>query len=159
MTETIDGLKKRLLVAKAEFDRIPLSGVGPLGPPDPATGEQWNRANVLGHMAEILPFWTSQIHAVVAGASSIGRGAIGTKARRGAIDDGPERSEEELRAEIDRGVTGVLDLFDGLSAADLDREADHVRATETRRKRVSELLEQLLVNHFEAHVRQLRELS
>jgi hypothetical protein len=55
MTEITDGLKKRLLDAKAEFDRIPVSGPGRLGPPDPATGEQWNRANVLGHMAEILP--------------------------------------------------------------------------------------------------------
>lgn len=159
MTEATDGLRRRLLDAKAELDRIPVSGPGRLGPPDPATGEQWNRTNVLGHMAEILPFWTDQIKAVVAGAPRIRRDSSGSRARRQAIDLGADKGEEKLRDEIDHGVQGVLDLLGALSPADLAIEADHVRATETRRKNVAELFEQLIVNHFESHVRQLQELS
>ena len=159
MTDEIEGLQKRLEDAREQFERLQSDGPGTLGPPDPATGEQWNRANVLGHMAEILPFWTGQIRGVIGGATRLGRDPADTAARRRAIDEGQKAEEAALRAEIEHGLDGVFTLLSEVTPAQLDLEAEHVRATETRTRRVGELVDQLLVHHFEVHVHQLQELG
>ena len=159
MTDEIEDLKKRLQDARERFERLPLDGPGRLGPPDPATGEQWSRANVLGHMGEILPFWTGQIREVISGATRLGRDSADTQARRRAIDEAQKAGEDRLRRQVEDGLDGVFRLLSEVTLAQLDLEADHVRATETRTKRVGELLDQLLVHHFDVHVRQLQELD
>ncbi|MGH7861547.1 MAG: hypothetical protein ACREOS_04835, partial [Candidatus Dormibacteraceae bacterium] len=73
MTE-IEALRDRVVAARDEFRQIPGSGPHRLGPPDPATGERWSAGNVLGHMANILPFWSGQISAALEGTAWIGRG-------------------------------------------------------------------------------------
>jgi maleate isomerase len=155
----VASLRRRLLAARDELHTISVSPPDRFGPPDPDTGERWNRGNVLGHMAEILPFWSAQIMAAAKGATSIGRTAEGNQRRRSAIDSGPERDEDSLMADIDAAVAEVLAQLDRLSPAELDIRVDHVRANETKVKSLRELLDQLLVHHFEVHVEQLRELS
>lgn len=155
----VDSLRERLLAARAEFRQIPVSDPERLGEPDPATGERWNRGNVLGHMSNILPFWSGQISAALEGATWIGRGEGGYERRRQAIDSGREVPEEVLRSDVEKGLDQVLELLDRIRPEDLDLEFEHRRATETKRKSVRVLLDELLVKHFEDHVRQLSEIS
>lgn len=158
MTE-VEWLRDRTLRAADQMRLIGRASPARLGPPDADTGERWGRGNVLGHLAESLPFWTAQLGKVADGQYTIGRGEAGYRERRRAIDAGPSRDETELRAEIDRGIAGIVALLAQLSSSDLGVEVTYVRATEDRRTTVRQLVEELLVYHLETHTEQLRLLS
>lgn len=156
---SIAGFRRRVIAARNEFHGIPMAGRGEYGPPDPVTGERWDRSNVLAHMCDLLPFWTGQIRSVLGGATWVGRGDNGYAARRGAIASGPGRAEAELRACIERGIDELLDVLNQLTPVDLEMRIEHRRASETRVRPLEELVDTILVSHLEAHVRQLRELT
>ncbi|HLH70778.1 MAG TPA: DinB family protein [Candidatus Dormibacteraeota bacterium] len=152
-------LRQRVLRSRERLHAIPYLGNGEPGPPDPETGERWNRGHVLGHLGDVLRFWPVQVRAVLAGAAWVGRGEDGYADRRRAIESGPERDERALREEIDAGIDDLLRLLEEASSADLGRLVEHRRARETRSKTVGGIIEQVLVAHLESHVRQLEELS
>jgi hypothetical protein len=138
---------------------VPQIGPGTPGPADPETGERWDRANVLGHVAEMLPYWTEWGWAVSRGAGSFGRDEPGARARREGIDGGAAQAEETLRGRIDAGAEGVLELLDALRDADLERGVTYHGSEGTREVTLEHLVDDLLVGHLEAHVRQLTELT
>ena len=86
--ERVEEYRRRLVAAREQLRAVPQIGPGSPGPADPETGEQWDRANVLGHVAEMLPYWTAQGRTVLAGADSFGRDEPGSWARREGIDGG-----------------------------------------------------------------------
>src|SRR3984893_9584089 len=100
----LESYRRRAREAGAALAAFPLVGRGGLGPADGKHGERWNRSNVFGHVAEMLPYWTVQVREVMGGATQIGRDEAGSLRRRGAIDSGPGAAEEELRRDIARGV-------------------------------------------------------
>jgi hypothetical protein len=155
----IEALRQRVLAARRDLHELPLVGRGSLGPPDEKTGERWDRGNVLGHTAEMLPFWCGQVRAICAGGAELSRGEEGYALRRLGIEGWAERDEGALRMEIDRGIEDLLRLLEELTPADLERQALYRSATGEREIDVRYPLEQLLVGHLEAHVRQLAELS
>jgi hypothetical protein len=159
--DRVEAYRRRLVAAREELRAVPLIGRGAPGPADPETGERWDRANVLGHVAEMLPYWTAQGRTVLAGAEEFGRDEPGARARRQGIDGGAAQAEEAVRGEIDAGAEGVLELLDDLRDADLDRRATfHGMGSEgTREVTLEHLVDHLLVGHLEAHVRQLAELT
>ena len=125
---------------------------------DPATGEQWGPGNVLGHMSDILPFWTGEIRRALGGAEWIGRGDDGYGVRRRAIDAGPSRDRDELRAAVVTGIDGVRALLDELRHEDLARAIEHRRAAGIEQKTIGQAVDDVLVRHLESHVRQLSEV-
>lgn len=151
-------LRERVEVATAEFDKLDLLSPGHLGPPDPTTGEQWGPGNVLGHMSEILPFWTGEIRRALGGAEWIGRGDDGYDVRRRAIDVGPGRDRDELRVAVLDGIDGVRSLLADLCDEDLDRPIEHRRAVGIEQKTIGDAVDDVLVRHLESHVRQLSEV-
>jgi hypothetical protein len=159
--DRVDEYRRRLVVAREQLRAVPQIGRGEPGPADSETGERWDRANVLGHVAEMLPYWTEWGWAVVGGAESFGRDEPGARARREGIDGGAAQAEETLRLRIDAGAEGVLELLDSLRDADLDRRVTfHGMGREgTRDVTLEHLVGDLLVGHLEAHVRQLTELT
>ena len=138
---------------------MPVSEHAEPGPADPKTGESWHRGNVLGHVAEMLPFWTAQLELASKGAGEVGRDESGYEMRREGVHRGDAANEAELRLEVDTGITGVLALLDGLPAEDLEREVLFHGRDGDRRARIHELIDFLVVGHFEEHVDQVAALS
>ena len=155
----LEALRARLISVRAELVRLPISSPRHTGPTDPSTGESWHRGNVLGHLSEMLPYWTDQIRRAAAGAGKMGRDEAGTAERRHGIDRGDAAAEAELKRAVDRGIEGVLKLMDKLTPDDLKRTvAFHSRAGD-REAQVGELLQSLVVGHVEEHVAQLAEFA
>jgi hypothetical protein len=152
-------LRARVIQARTRFDAVPEIGVGELGPPDPATGERWNRLHVLGHMAEALPFWTGEIRKGLGGAGWIGRGEGGNEDRGAAIDSAPASDETGLRARVRAGIDGLLALLAEVERSDLSRVVEFRGPAETSSRSIRSVLEGTLVRHLEIHVQQLEELT
>lgn len=156
---TVAGLRTRLEVARELFAGMPRAGRGVPGPPDEKTGERWDRGNVLGHVAELLPFWTAQARNVRAGAREFGRGEEGYRRRREGIDAGGRLGEEELHRQIQAGIAGLDGFLAELDDADLARRATYRARSGDREMELGEVLDELLVGHVEEHATQLAQLS
>lgn len=155
----LEGFRARVASAREALAAAPFAGAGQPGPADEKTGESWDRTNVLGHLAEMLPYWTSQVRAVIGGAREMGRGEAGYAHRRAGIDSGRTTGEAELRARIDAGLEGLLLLLGEMGEEDLDRQVGYRSRDGERRVDLRFVLEDLLVGHTEAHLRQLQELT
>lgn len=159
----VEQLRQRLAAASARLERIPPGGpeaLGVYGAPDPASGERWHRGNVLGHVAEMLPFWTAQCQAVVgSGARVVGRDQAGTAARRTGIERGAEVPEAELRAVVVEAVAEVDAFLGSVSGDDLERRLVYRSTSGEREMSLGELVEANLVGHLEGHLDQLEELE
>jgi hypothetical protein len=155
----LESYRRRAREAKAALAALPLVGRGDLGPPDEKTGERWDRSNVFGHVAEMLPYWTLQVREVMGGATQIGRDEAATLRRREAIDSGPAAPEEGLRRDIERGVGGLQGLLDEMREEDLDRTTLFIAQSGNREIELREVLEILLIGHLEGHIDQLRQLE
>jgi DinB superfamily len=152
-------LRARVIAARESLARLPISRPRHAGPPDPSTGEAWHRGNVLGHMGEMLPYWTDQVRRAKAGSGKIGRDAAGRAKRRDAIDSGDAAGEAGLKRSVDRGLEGVLKLMEKLTPDDLERHVVFHDREGEREARVGELLQTLVVGHVEDHLAQLASLD
>jgi hypothetical protein len=152
-------LRSRLMAARARLEGLPLASRLDAGPTDPTTGERWHRGNVLGHMNEMIDYWTVQLRSAGAGSREVGRDEAGYESRRHGIDGGNAATETELKIAVDEGIGRAIALLDSLSPADLDRVVVYHSRTGDRDARVGELLEMLLVEHVEEHVSQLAALG
>jgi hypothetical protein len=150
----VEQMASRLRSSRERLQRLPLSESHEPGPPDPKTGERWDRFNVLGHTAEVLPFWSQQIGRAVKNGDKVGR-EPGSASRLEGIEGGRLLGEAALRDRIDAGVDAALGLLATLEDADLDREVDTYNLGMIP---VRQALENFLVGHFEAHVEQLEGL-
>lgn len=159
MTTTVDGLRGRAVRAGARLRGIPATGRGEYGAPDPETGERWNRGNVLGHVAEMLDFWTDQARAALAGSTVVGRGEPGYERRREGIERGDMVDEAELRASIERSLRKLDGLLTETVPEGLQLQVIYRRRDGDRNLTLGEFLDQYLVGHLEEHLTQLEELT
>jgi hypothetical protein len=155
----LQAMRERVAAARADLARTPVSKDRDAGPVDPATGEAWHRGNVLGHMSEMLDYWTGQIQGAMEGSATMGRDELGAAQRRQGIDHGNAVSEVELRKAIDQKIGRVLVLLAAMSPEDLERTVDFHNREGHRTARVGELLQMLVVDHLEEHVKQLSGLD
>jgi DinB superfamily len=155
----LPALRTRLIAARESLARLPISKPRHTGPLDPSTGESWHRGNVLGHVGEMLPYWTDQIRRAKAGSGNMGRDEAGTAERRHGIERGDAAGEAELKRAVDRGLEGVLKLLAKLSPEDLERHVVFHNREGEREARVGELLQTLVVGHVEDHLAQLASLE
>jgi hypothetical protein len=153
------GLRRRLDAAYERIKSTPSTGPGVYGAPDPKTGERWNAGNVLGHVAEMLPFWVDQMNGVLAGKSEIGRGEEGYARRKEGIEAGTVLSEADLRKRLDAGVAAARELLDGMPSEVLERRITYRSLAGDREDAVAAVLDDLIVSHLEAHASQLAELG
>lgn len=155
----LQALRERVAAARADLARLPVEGDRGAGPVDPATGEAWHRGNVLGHMSEMLDYWTDQIQRATEGSATMGRDERGAALRRQGIEQGNGRSEIELRQAVDQKIGRVLVLMAAMTPDDLERTVDFHNREGNRPARVGELLQNLVVGHLEEHVQQLSGLG
>ena len=164
MTQTDDShdlqaLRERVAAARADLARIPLSSERGLGPADPETGETWHRGNVLGHVSEMLDYWTAQVRGAIDGSGAMGRDEEGTAKRREGIEQGNAATEADLKRGVDEKIGRVLVMLAAMEPEDLERKVDFHNREGNREARVGELLQILVVSHLEAHVEQLAALD
>jgi len=152
-------MRDRLAASRERLALLPVSTDRHAGPTDPSTGESWHRGNVLGHTAEMLPFWTEQFQRAAAGSGKVGRDQAGTAKRRQGVDHGEAATEAELKLSVDKGIAGALKLLGTLTPADLERIVVYTRRDEVRDVRLGELVQTLIVVHVEEHLEQLAGLA
>lgn len=150
----LETMLNRLTTARDRLRDVPLSDSHAPGPPDPRTGERWDRFNVLGHTAEMLPFWAREIRRALDSGGPMGR-EPGSSSRIEGIEAGRLIGEPALRQRIETGTEAALVLLRSLAEADLERELTTHGATTVT---VRYALDYYLVGHLEAHVAQLAEL-
>jgi hypothetical protein len=150
----LEDMAARLETARDRLHGVPVSDSHEPGPPDPKTGDRWDRFNVLGHTAEVLPFWSKEIRKALDSGVRLGR-EPGSSGRLEGIESGRLIGEPALRDRIDHGITSVQGLLRSMSPADLEREVDTYNQGVMT---VRTALETFLVKHFEDHVAQLAEL-
>jgi hypothetical protein len=152
-------LRQRTQAARGRLARLPAPKHREAGPTDPLTGESWHRGNVLGHLGEMLPYWTEQIRRAAAGSKTVGRDQQGATQRRSGIDQGNAATEAELKLAVERGIGGALELLEVLSPDDLELEVVYHSRDGDRDARLGELLQMLVVGHLEEHLAQLASLG
>jgi hypothetical protein len=122
--------------------------------PDAASGERWDRGQVLAHVAEMLPYWIAQVEMVLAaGGSGAPFGRVKSDPDRiAAIEEDRAIDVEELLDRIDDGVDEAALSMRRLTPADLACTGRHsTRGVMT----VSQILEEFVVAHLEEHADQL----
>ncbi len=121
--------------------------------PDPDTGEQWDRGQVLAHVAEILPYWAQQAELVAERGGGVPFGRVKSDPERIAVI-ARDRHEDPARLLelMDRGVQQVLALLDRLDGETLARTGTHERLGQMT---VAGIIERFVVEHLEEHADQL----
>ena len=152
-------LRQRVIAARATLASLPVSSDRDSGPVDPATGESWHRGNVLGHVSEMLAYWTDQIRLAKEGSGTVGRDQEGAAQRRRGIDKGNAAAERELKGAVDDEIGSVEALLGELSPGDLERTVVFHNREGDRQAGIGELLQMLIVGHLEEHLTQLAALG
>ena len=152
--DRLEDLKGRVLAARDGLRLLPPGDPVP-GATDPETGEAWDRLHVLGHVAEMLPYWTRQVRRALRG-DPLGRDEEGRRVRNQAVAESHARPEERLRKDIDAACGRLLALLDRFADADLERPIQTVGGGQITLERA---LEERLVGHLEAHLDQLKALG
>jgi hypothetical protein len=119
---------------------------------------EWGPREVLGHVDEMLPYWTEQLEMVIAGdpAAPVPFGRIATdQSRLDRIAADREKSVGTLLDEIGVGLARAEAFIAGLSDADAARVGLHPSRGEIT---VGASIEPFFAGHLEGHVVQLREI-
>ena len=120
--------------------------------PDPASGERWDRGQVLAHVAEMLPYWAEQAELIAAGRQDEFGRVSSDPGRIGAIERDRREDPGRLLGRVDEGVAVVLALVDGLDDQALARTGRHQTLGEMT---VAEIVDRFAVAHLEEHADQL----
>ena len=115
----------------------------------------WSVLEILGHVAEFVPFWTAQTLRIARQPDlEWGRTHADTD-RLAAVQRASSRTLAELLEEIRTGVAASAATLRGISDADLAVEAPS-RNPRWGRKPASFIVDELLVGHVAKHAGQIR---
>jgi hypothetical protein len=117
---------------------------------------RWGPAEVLAHVAEMLPFWLGEAERILAsssGPAQFGR-HITNELRIATIERDRTLPARELFDRIDASIGRLERRLSELSAAEAARTGVHPTRGEMR---LPEVTEQFVVNHLEEHAAQLRD--
>lgn len=127
--------------------------------PDPPTGERWEWGQVWAHLAEFVPYWTSQMQLVIEapgpGPAPFGR----TKSDPGRVD-AIERDRRRATPELWSRLQGQLGRF-RVYLQELPAEAWSKRGRHPTLGTMGlrEIVDDFLVGHLESHIAQLDGLT
>jgi len=120
---------------------------------DPQTGEIWDLAHVVGHVAEMLEFWSAELCKVAARGEGTPFGRRKTSPERIArIEASSGLSLDALLADIERRGDMLADL---VQAIDPDRLQVHGLHPTLGPMTPIQIVEEFGVAHLEEHARQL----
>jgi hypothetical protein len=153
--DELERMRKRVIVARARLRALLPASSDRDAPPDPNTGERWDRFNILGHMSEFPSFWSNEVAAAMESGEEFGR-RPGSTNRQDAVVGGATLGEAELKRRVARGIEALLGFLVKLEPADLERT---IKMRGRGEVTVGWALENLLVGHLEEHCDQLYALT
>jgi hypothetical protein len=118
---------------------------------------EWGPPEILGHVDEMLPYWTDELERVLAGdgANPVTFGRIATdQSRMDRIDADRRKPMGDLLDDIAAGLDRAAAFAAGLDADAAARVGVHPSRGEIT---VADSIERFLAAHLEDHVVQLRE--
>ncbi len=115
----------------------------------------WSVMEILCHVAEFLPFWTGQTLQIVRQPDEPWGRTHTDTARLAAVQRAGARTLADVTAEIRDGARNAAAAIRGLRDGDLAIEAMS-RNPRWARQPASFVIEQLLVEHVEKHLGQIR---
>jgi hypothetical protein len=126
-------------------------------PPDPETGEQWDLAHVVGHVAEMLGFWAAEVAKVAARGEGTPFGRVKASPERIArIEERASRPLEILVADVERRAGLLADLVRAISPERMAYRGSHPTRGPMS---AAAIVAEFGVDHLEEHARQLSEVD
>jgi hypothetical protein len=123
--------------------------------PDPQSGERWTEAQVWGHLAEILPYWSRQVRSVLDARpeepATFGR-TLTDPGRLEGIASGTREPTQASWARVREAIAELADLLRSLDDRGWSARGHHVTLGEME---VEGIVESYMVGHLEAHADQL----
>jgi uncharacterized damage-inducible protein DinB len=115
------------------------------------SAEEWTAAEVVGHMTEMMPYWASAATAVAAEPGRPFGRALDDPDRVGAVRAANDLSRAEALARLRHAAHEAANAIRPLDGVGWEaRGMHHARGAMT----AGQVLEELLVGHAAAHVRQ-----
>jgi hypothetical protein len=151
-----EGFEARLRAAASRVRERAGHFEGQRTAPDPPTGEQWDRGQVLSHIAEFLPYWVDELELVIA-AGGQGHGFGRTKqtpSRLARIEAGRHNPADRLLGEMDAGVERAAGFINRLQDAQWDLEGTHPTLGKMS---VAQAVDEFIVGHLQQHADQMRD--
>jgi uncharacterized damage-inducible protein DinB len=116
--------------------------------------DEWSALQVLGHMAEMIPYWLGHCRTLIAAHEPphFGR-TLEAPERLAAVDPEALKQPEALVSLLEAEIKAAARTMRQLTPAERRKTGIHVKRGEMT---VDEILEQLIVAHAEDHLRQVR---
>jgi uncharacterized damage-inducible protein DinB len=115
----------------------------------------WSVMEILCHVAEFVPYWTSQTLQVVRQPDGLWGRTHTDTARIDAVNRASSRSLDDVLSSIRTGTASSATILRGLTDAELALEATS-HNSKWARKPASFIAEQLVVEHVKKHAGQVR---
>jgi hypothetical protein len=151
-----DDILKRLDVAQQRLEAI-AKGAPPTGltQPDPGETEQWQGAQVWGHMAEFMPYWLNQLQNVIAmwGGQPVMFGRTKADAARlEGIAAGLNTPIAQQMAQVRQSVAMARNYLASLTPEQWQAIGLHTRRGQMG---VADIVGTFMLDHLEEHAAQL----
>jgi hypothetical protein len=121
-----------------------------------APGEnEWSAMQALGHMTEMIPYWLSHSHTLIAATGtppSFGR-TPGSPERLAGVAHGATAEPEALLGQLRAEVRAAADAIRKMSAADRAKRGINRERGEVT---VAQVVESFIVGHAEEHLAQVQ---
>ena len=116
--------------------------------------DEWSALQVLGHMAEMIPYWLGHCRTLIAAHEPphFGR-TLEAPERLAAVDPEALKQPEALVSLLEAEIKAAARTMRQLTPAERRKTGIHVKRGEMT---VDEILEQLIVAHAEDHLLQVR---
>jgi hypothetical protein len=121
-----------------------------------ASADEWSTVQVLGHMIELVNYWTGAIQAIAVSTGEpprFGR-TIDAPERLAAVAHGAASESDALLQELEGAITSAAGRIRAMTPAQRARTGLHNRLGEIT---VANALNELVVDHVEAHVTQIQQ--
>ena len=120
----------------------------------PPGHDEWSALQVLGHMAEMIPYWVSHCRTLIAAHEPPHFGRMPEAPERlAAVDPGALKQPGALVSLLEAEIKAAAKTLRQLTPAERRKTGIHVKRGKMT---VDEILEQLIVAHAEDHLVQVR---
>ena len=137
----------------AEANKLPEEAIG-WKPAD----DVWSVVEILGHVAEILPYWTGQVLRIIRQPHEQWGRNHADAARLDAVQRAASRTLADITAEIRAGVEAAAATLRSLTDAELAIEATS-RNSRWGSKPASFVVDHLLIEHVNKHLGQMQRVA
>jgi hypothetical protein len=119
--------------------------------------DEWSAVQVIGHVIELISYWTRQVRILADAAGApphFGRG-LDAPERLEAVAHGAASDPDTLLRQLDAAIGAGADAIRGMTAEQRAKTGVHNRRGE---ETVAQFIEALIVGHVEDHLTQIKQV-